>query len=329
MSKSLGNVIAPQTVMRAERRRHPAPVGGRLRLHRGSAHRPGDPEAPRRRLSPAAQHAALSAGRLDGYSATPRRSRLRDDARARALGAAPPGRARRAGPASGRGLRLPRDRPPRCTISAPSICRPSISTSARTRLYCDAPDDPCAGARRAPCSTDCFDCLARWLAPGHCASPPRRPGSPGHGDARGDGERPSRASFPRSRPPGATRRSASAGTICASCAASSPARSSSSGREKRIGSSLQAAPRIHAAPEYLAAFKGLDLCEISITSDSELVEGQGPEGAFTLPDVAGVAVEPLPAHGNKCARCWQVLEEVGKSARHPMLCRRCEAAVTA
>jgi isoleucyl-tRNA synthetase len=44
--------------------------------------------------------------------------------------------------------------------------------------------------------------------------------------------------------------------------------------------------------------------------------------------VAGVAVEPLPAHGNKCARCWQVLEEVGKSVQHPLLCRRCEAAVT-
>jgi len=98
--------------------------------------------------------------------------------------------------------------------------------------------------------------------------------------------------------------------------------------EKRIGSSLQAAPRVHVAPEYLAAFKGLDLAEISITSGGELVEGKGPAGAFTLPDVAGVAVEPLAAHGNKCARCWQVLEEVGKSAGHPLLCRRCEDAVS-
>ena len=65
--------------------------------------------------------------------------------------------------------------------------------------------------------------------------------------------------------------------------------------EKRIGSSLQAAPRVHAAPEYLKAFEGLDLAEICITSDGELIEGRGPPGAFTLPDVAGVAVEPLPA----------------------------------
>src|SRR5215475_13235928 len=98
--------------------------------------------------------------------------------------------------------------------------------------------------------------------------------------------------------------------------------------EKRIGSSLQAAPHVHAAPEYLAALKGLDLTEIAITSGGDLVAGPAPDGAFTLPDVAGVAVVPALATGNKCARCWQVLEEVGKSARHPLLCHRCEEAMS-
>ena len=97
--------------------------------------------------------------------------------------------------------------------------------------------------------------------------------------------------------------------------------------EKRIGSSLQAAPHVHAASEYIAAMKDLDLAEISITSGGELVEGKGPSVAFTLADVAGIAVEPLLAPGSKCARCWQVLEEVGKSAEHPLICRRCEEAV--
>ena len=63
MSKSLGNVVAPQEVVDAKRRRHPAPLGRRLGLFRRSAHRHGDPEVPGRRLSPAAQHAALSARR--------------------------------------------------------------------------------------------------------------------------------------------------------------------------------------------------------------------------------------------------------------------------
>ncbi len=99
--------------------------------------------------------------------------------------------------------------------------------------------------------------------------------------------------------------------------------------EKRIGSSLQAAPHVHVAPEYVAAMKGLDLAEICITSGGELVAGEAPSGAFTLADVGGVGVVPAPAHGAKCARCWQVLEEVGKSATHPLICRRCEAAVDA
>ena len=58
--------------------------------------------------------------------------------------------------------------------------------------------------------------------------------------------------------------------------------------------------------------KGVGLVEICITSGGDLVEGPVPEGAFTLPDVAGVGVVPAPAKGEKCARCWQVLEEVGK-----------------
>ena len=102
--------------------------------------------------------------------------------------------------------------------------------------------------------------------------------------------------------------------------------------EKRIGSSLQAAPHVHAGSVFIEALKGLDLTEICITSGGDLVEvpdgGVLPAGAFTLPDVAGVAVVPAPAGGQKCARCWQVLEEVGKSAAHPLLCQRCEEAVT-
>jgi isoleucyl-tRNA synthetase len=103
--------------------------------------------------------------------------------------------------------------------------------------------------------------------------------------------------------------------------------------EKRIGSSLQAAPHVHAGSAFIEALKGLDLVEICITSGGDLIEvpdgGVLPAGAFTLPDVAGVAVVPAPAGGQKCARCWQVLEEVGKSAAHPLLCLRCEGAVTA
>jgi isoleucyl-tRNA synthetase len=42
---------------------------------------------------------------------------------------------------------------------------------------------------------------------------------------------------------------------------------------------------------------------------------------------AGEAVVVSPAPGSKCARCWRVLTEVGSVARHPTLCLRCDDAV--
>ena len=96
---------------------------------------------------------------------------------------------------------------------------------------------------------------------------------------------------------------------------------------KRLGSSLQAAVELFVPERLLDLVRNVDIAELCITSGGELVEGKGPAGAFTLPEVAGVAVEPLLAAGNKCARCWQVLEEVGRSAKHPLLCHRCEEAV--
>ncbi|TXL69566.1 isoleucine--tRNA ligase [Vineibacter terrae] len=99
--------------------------------------------------------------------------------------------------------------------------------------------------------------------------------------------------------------------------------------EKRIGSSLQAAPTVYATDDHAAALAGLDLAEICITSGATLRSGEVPAGAFTLADVAGVGVVPDQAEGTKCARCWQVLPEVGSSSQHPDLCHRCEDAVEA
>ena len=79
--------------------------------------------------------------------------------------------------------------------------------------------------------------------------------------------------------------------------------------EKRIGSSLQAAPHVHVAPEYLAAMKGLDLAEICITSGGELVEGEAPAGAFTPARRrgrrrrAGAGRRARNAHA--AGRCWR------------------------
>ena len=82
-------------------------------------------------------------------------------------------------------------------------------------------------------------------------------------------------------------------------------------RDKRIGSALEAAPRVWIAePELLAAFEGVDAADVFRTSAAELMAGEGPSGAFRLPGEAAVAVEPLRAPGAKCQRSWKVLPEV-------------------
>src|SRR5258708_29034494 len=80
---------------------------------------------------------------------------------------------------------------------------------------------------------------------------------------------------------------------------------------------------------YPAAAAGVDLAEICITSAGTLRDGAAPEGAFTLPDVPGVAVRIAAGGGEKCQRCWKVLPEVGTVAAHPELCRPCADAVDA
>lgn len=87
---------------------------------------------------------------------------------------------------------------------------------------------------------------------------------------------------------------------------------------KRIGSSLEAAPVIHIADDRLCAvLRGVDLAEICITSDAGLVTGEGPQDAFRLPDVAGVAVEPKQAEGRKCARSWKISPLIGSDKEFP------------
>jgi isoleucyl-tRNA synthetase len=101
-------------------------------------------------------------------------------------------------------------------------------------------------------------------------------------------------------------------------------------REKRMGAALEAAPRVHVAdPELLAAFEGLDAAEVFRTSQATLVTGEGPAEAFRLPEVPGVAVEPLKAEGRKCARSWKILPEVGSDPRYPDLSPRDADAVAA
>jgi isoleucyl-tRNA synthetase len=99
-------------------------------------------------------------------------------------------------------------------------------------------------------------------------------------------------------------------------------------KEGRIGSSLEAAPRVYVADaELRATLRGVDLAEIAITSGIEIKSGAGPQKAFRLPDVPGVGVVFERAQGTKCARSWKILPEVGSDPEFPELSPRDAAAV--
>jgi len=98
-------------------------------------------------------------------------------------------------------------------------------------------------------------------------------------------------------------------------------------RDKVIGASLEAMPTLYVTePEDAKLFEGVNLGEIAITSNAHVSTVAAPADAFRLPDVDGVAVEFHHAQGNKCARCWMILPEVGTN-KHDDLCNRCNEAV--
>ena len=97
---------------------------------------------------------------------------------------------------------------------------------------------------------------------------------------------------------------------------------------KRIGSSLEAAPEIFVTDAALRdAVQDIDLAEIAITSGATLSAVEAPDGAFTLSDVPGVGVVVRRADGRKCARSWRITDDVGADPDYPDLSARDAAAV--
>ncbi len=87
---------------------------------------------------------------------------------------------------------------------------------------------------------------------------------------------------------------------------------------KEIGSSLEASPLVFIADKDLFALLfDVDIADICITSNAMVTNEDAPAGAFTLPDVPGVAVVVEKAQGIKCARSWKILPTVGDDKEYP------------
>lgn len=117
--------------------------------------------------------------------------------------------------------------------------------------------------------------------------------------------------------------------------------------EGRIGSSLEATISILPVDKdvqcVLSDMSPSDLAVLCITSDASLVEPSSEtatavaEGVVTLQEEngqwqtriasAGVTVLASPAVGQKCQRCWRYESTVGQFSSHSSLCERCYRAV--
>ncbi len=87
---------------------------------------------------------------------------------------------------------------------------------------------------------------------------------------------------------------------------------------KRMGSSLEAAPVVFVDdPELAALLRSVDFAEVCITSDIVVETGAGPADAYRQGDVPGIAVVPRRAEGRKCARSWKISPLVGRDPEFP------------
>jgi len=94
---------------------------------------------------------------------------------------------------------------------------------------------------------------------------------------------------------------------------------------KEIGSSLEAAPIIYldpAKPDLLGAIAGVDMAEVCITSGIVISdEWPGPTSAVSLEGLH-IGVDFRKAEGTRCARSWRVTKDVGSDAAYPDLSAR-------
>ncbi|ANT61866.1 isoleucine--tRNA ligase [Salipiger sp. CCB-MM3] len=97
--------------------------------------------------------------------------------------------------------------------------------------------------------------------------------------------------------------------------------------EKVIGASLEAAPVVHVEDaDMLEALKSVAFEDICITSNVALTADPAPAEAFRMADVPNVGVVFEKAEGEKCQRCWKILPDVGTHS-HSSTCARCDEAL--
>ncbi len=92
-----------------------------------------------------------------------------------------------------------------------------------------------------------------------------------------------------------------------------------------IGSSLQAEIVVY-DPDNMV-FADIDWSEMAITSGATIKNAAIPGNAQKTEDQLNIGVVITLAKGEKCQRCWKVLEEVGQNQTYSDLCNRCVSVI--
>jgi len=101
---------------------------------------------------------------------------------------------------------------------------------------------------------------------------------------------------------------------------------------KEIGHPLNAGLTISAAGETkrLLEYHRDNLRQLFIVSEVHLADGgEKPENAFVSEEIEDLVIMVAPAAGQKCERCWVHDTSVGDDTDHPTICRRCRQALAA
>ncbi|WP_394179393.1 isoleucine--tRNA ligase [Yoonia maritima] len=96
---------------------------------------------------------------------------------------------------------------------------------------------------------------------------------------------------------------------------------------KVIGASLEAAPTVFVTADVAKVLETVSFDDLCITSGINVSTDAAPADAFALDEVADVAVVFARAEGDKCQRCWKILPDVG-THKHEGVCGRCDAALS-
>jgi isoleucyl-tRNA synthetase len=103
-------------------------------------------------------------------------------------------------------------------------------------------------------------------------------------------------------------------------------------KERKIGSSLEAEVNLYAGGAMMEFLQGYlkDLPMIFIVSGVSLLKlPEDRSGILWSTTMENLGVKVVRAGGQKCERCWNYRSTVGQHAHHPTLCDRCVKVVTA